>query len=368
MRKYYLGIFVVFVALFYAEISMGASITLCDETYELKVSGFSKKKMSFIDKYGDEVYIYILTDSFINQIDSRAKDKTFPTYHIYVKDNKTYGIARNDIFSFLDNKLAQCKYNYDFDSRKMMPFTTEYNYDYSNLHGVFIEGLGYLGDNESVGLYNLDFEIEEKQETEESNNTLDDKLINMVNNAYNKKSGFTVPEITEELEEAGYDSRLYDKDAFTEYVINALNLTLTNGINSVFVKPYSIQELQEDEEESGYSEYGYHIFSYTTPLMIAVYAGYNDIAIYLLEHGANPAYYNNGADALLFAVITNNKEMIYKLVEYGAPVILDRFYESDAIGYAELGQYVGIYMPFEDIIKEYLDEKEIEYLKSQAYK
>lgn len=368
MSKTFLRIFAVFLMFFYAEISMGASITLCDETYELKVSGFYKKKMSFIDKYGDEVYIYILTDSFINQIDSRAKDKTFPTYHIYVKDNKTYGIARNDTFKFLDNKLAKCKYNYDFDSRKMMPFTTEYNYDYSNLHGVFIEGLGYLGDNESVGVYNLDFNIEEKQETEESNNTLDDELMNMINKARNKKSGFTVPKITEELEKGDYDAQLYDKYAFTEYVINALKITLANGINSVFVKPYSIQELQEYEEESGYSEYVYKIFSYATPLMIAVYAGYNDIATYLLEHGANPAYYNNGADALLFAVITNNKEMIYKLVEYGAPVILDRFYSSDAIGYAEFGQYVGILMPFEDIIKEYLDEKEIEYLKSQAYK
>lgn len=379
--KTFLKIFAVFLLFFYAENSMAASITLCGETYKLDVPFFSNKTVSFTDKYGDKVSVYKLTNDFLNEVDNRTKNIELKNeYYIYVKDNKTFAISHNKSFIFLDYNFDSCNFNKDIEkTNKIKPFSTALGFDYSNVLGFDMD-FGYLGDNDSVGKYGLDISINDDENSKKyvNQNALNDDLIKMIEDAKSKNASFIIPKQQEgQNEDDDYDKVLLDNASFNKYMIRTLSDTLSNGINAINIEPYTFirEPVYNEDYIEDYKlvytykeeEYPYNIFSYTTPLMMAVYAGYNDIANYLLAHGANPAYNNGEADALFFAVISNNKEMIYKLVEAGAPVMLDSYYSSDALCFALYGQYVGMEMLFKDIIKEFLDEKEIKYLMSRAY-
>lgn len=379
--KSFLKIYAVFLLFFYAENSIAASITICGETYKLDVPFFSNKTVSFTDKYEDKVFIYKFTNDFLNEVDNRTKNiELKDEYYIYVKNNKTFALSYDKNFIFLDYNFDICNFNKDIKKTdKIKPFSTALGFDYSNVKG-FDMGFGYIGDNDSVGKYDLDISFKDDENSKKyvNQNALTDDLIKMIEDAKSKNASFIIPKQQEGQNEDGdYDEALLDNVSFNEYMTRTLADTLSYGINAINIEPYTFirEPVYNEDYIEDYKlvytykeeEYPYNIFSYTTPLMMAVYAGYNDIANYLLEHGANPAYNNGEADALFFAVISNNKEMIYKLVEAGAPVMLDSYYSSDALCYALYGYYVGMEMLFKDIIKEFLDEKEIKYLMSRAY-
>lgn len=354
--KSFLKIFAVFLLIFYAENSIAASITICGEEYKLNIPILSKNTVSFEDKYGDKVSIYKLTNDFFNEIDNRTKNIELKNeYYIYVKDNKTFAISHNKSFIFLDYNFDSCNFNKDIEKTdKIKPFSTSLGFDYSNVLGFDMD-FGYLGDNDSLGVYNPNFEY--------NNSLIDNKLMELLNAASEQDTGMVIFSTNSELDESSeYDADeeysedeydiYYDSYAVSSYFIKALYNTLEQGINSLFV--------DDSSDKMSY------IFSHTTPLMLAVYAGYNDIAEYLLEHGANPAYYNNGADALCFAVLTNNKNMIYKLVESGAPVILEKQYQSYAIPLALYAAPTNMTVTLKELIDSVLEEKEKDFLYKNA--
>ncbi len=385
MRKYYLGIFVVFLMFFYAETGISATIILCGEEYKLDVPLISKKTVSFKDKFGDEVQIYSLTSEIVNTFDNRtftdipqAELNLENAHLIYVKNNKVFGLSEKDVFYFLDHNADKCSVLFDFKKyEKIYPLSKEYNFDYSNLFGVKVAGFGYIGDNESVG------RIEDSEQVyytavEQKNSALTPELTSLIEKTIKLDKGYTVPEYNEDNSDY---SILYYNYAFSSLMNDALLKTLHKGINHVFIADYeeemaNDEEYSEEEYESSEEDYennqlsmyeAFSVFEYTTPLMMAVYAGYNDVATYLLDHGANPAYYNNDADALLFAVVTRNMEMIYTLVESGAPVILSRIYRNGVISYARNGNDNPVEATLEDLINEFLDEETINYLNQNAY-
>lgn len=385
MRKYCLGIFVVFLMFFYAETGISATIILCGEEYKLDVPLISKKTVSFKDKFGDEVQIYSLTSEIVNTFDNRTftdipqEELNLENAHlIYVKNNKVFGLSEKEVFYFLDHNADKCSVLFDFKKyEKIYPLSKEYNFDYSNLFGVKVAGFGYIGDNESVGIVGEDSEQVYYTAVEQKNSALTPELTSLIEKTIKLDKGYTVPEYNEDNSDY---SILYYNYAFSSLMNDALLKTLHKGINHVFIADYEDygydEESSDEEYESSEEDYennqlsmyeAFNVFEYTTPLMMAVYAGYNDVATYLLDHGANPAYYNNGADALLFAVVTRNMEMIYTLVESGAPVVLSRIYRNGVISYARNGNDNPVEATLEDLINEFLDEETINYLEQNAY-
>jgi hypothetical protein len=73
-----------------------------------------------------------------------------------------------------------------------------------------------------------------------------------------------------------------------------------------------------------------------TPLMIACYYGYADIARYLCEHGADPDAVNGvGDSALMFAIYYNYPNVVKVLVDHGVTVNRKDPYGHTALYYAE---------------------------------
>lgn len=377
MRKYYLGIFVVFLMFFYAETGISATIILCGEEYKLDVPLISKKTVSFKDKFGDEVQIYSLTSEIVNTFDNRtftdipqAELNLENAHLIYVKNNKVFGLSEKDVFYFLGHNADKCSVLFDFKKyEKIYPLSKEYNFDYSNLFGVKVAGFGYIGDNESVGseLDNSgsDLNNQYRQYLESKGSALTQELSQLIYKAEEIQQGFTVPVYDEKNQKFAI---LYDKSAFNSKMIEALQKTLRKGINYVYIENYD--ENVDDSSNQISIDEAFKVFGYNTPLMMAVYAGYNDVATYLLEHGANPAYNINGTDALLYAIVTNNVEMIHKLVEAGVPVMPSYNYYGGIISYALKGSYDEEYvtmMTLEKLMDKFLDEETINFLKQHEY-
>ncbi len=380
--KKIVGIFTVFLIFFYAEISMGDIISLCGEEYKLKVPIFANKTVSFTDKYDNEIQIYELTKEAVSMLDNRTINQFYGAYpyYVYIKDNKAVGLSYKSDFYFLDHNNDECIVYFELRNyNKILPLSSKYNFDYSRLYGSNLKEIGYLGDNESIGnevLADYDEYVNSK------NSALTEELRTLLYNSRDLSKGFTVPRDTEKINKKY--PMLYDNESFNTYMEETLIATLEQGINHVYVinfKGYTEEEIDEyirendgDISASDYMVFGIFLdelfvaFNYATPLMMAVYAGYNDVATYLLEHGANPAYSNGDADALLYAVVTNNKEMIYKLVEAGAPVILSRVYRNGVISYARTGTKEETEGTLEELMNEFLDKKTIKYLKQNAYK
>lgn len=390
MRKNFLRIFAVFLMFFYAETGISATITLCGEEYKLKVPLISKKTVSFKDKFGDEVQIYSLTSEIVNTFDNRTftdiphEELNLENAHlIYVKNNKVFGLSEKDVFYFLDHNADKCSVLFDFKKyEKIYPLSKEYNFDYSNLFGAMIADFGYIGDTEGVGRIGEDSEQDYYTAVEEKNSALTPELRMLLDNSHDLSKGFTVPKNSDKTN-TKY-SMLYDNESFNTHMIETLYILLSKGINHLYVlhfEGYDEEDIEEyirendgDISDADYMVYGIFLdelfvaFNYATPLMMAVYAGYNDVATYLLEHGANPAYSNGNADALLYAVVTNNKEMIHKLVEAGAPVILSNVYKNSVISYARTGTKEETGGTLEELMNEFLDKETINYLKQNAYK
>ena len=378
MRKYYLGIFVVFLMFFYAETGISATIILCGEEYKLDVPLISKKTVSFKDKFGDEVQIYSLTSEIVNTFDNRtftdipqAELNLENAHLIYVKNNKVFGLSEKEVFYFLDHNADKCSVLFDFKKyEKIYPLTKEYNFDYSNLFGAMVAGFGYIGDTKGVGSIGEETEQVYYISIEEKNSALTPELTSLIEEAQKLDKGYTVPEYNEKNSDY---SILYYNYAFNSLMNDALFKTLHKGINHVFIADY--EDYGYDEESGGEEEEtnelsmyeAFSVFEYATPLMMAVYAGYNDVATYLLEHGANPAYTTEKGNALLYAIVTNNKEMIHKLVEAGAPVILNHVYRDGVTSYALYGNTHEASGTLEELMNEFLDDETINYLKQKAY-
>lgn len=378
MSKTFLRIFAVFLIFFYAENSIAASITLCGETYKLDVPVFAKKTVSFTDKFGDEVQIYNLSADVTAKFDNRSfieissAELNFENAKlVYVKDNKTFGLSERNQFYFLDHNSDKCEVTFDFKKyEKIYPLSAENSYDYTSLYGARVAGFGYIGDNESVGseLDNSgsDSNNQYRQYLESKGSALTQELSQLIYKAEEIQQGFTVPAYDEKNQKFAI---LYDKSAFNSKMIEALQKTLRKGINYVYIENYD-ENVDASSNQISIDE-AFKVFGYNTPLMMAVYAGYNDVATYLLEHGANPAYNINGTDALLYAIVTNNVEMIHKLVEAGAPVMPSyNYYYGGIISYALKGSYDEEYvtmMTLEKLMDKFLDEETINHLKQHEY-
>lgn len=378
--KNFLKIFALFLLFFYAENSIAASITLCGETYKLNVPVFAKKTVSFTDKFGDEVQIYNLSADVTAKFDNRSfieiplEELNFENAKlVYVKDNKTFGLSERNQFYFLDHNSDRCEVTFDFEKYgKIYPLSAENSYDYTSLYGARVSGFGYIGDNESVG---SDSYNQYRQYLELKGSALTQELSQLIYKAEEIQQGFTVPAYDEKNQKFAI---LYDKSAFNSKMIEALQKTLRQGINYVYIENYDENvvddiEYSSHEDDSSHQisiEEAFRVFEYNTPLMMAVYAGYNDVATYLLEHGANPAYKVNGTDALLYAIVTNNVEMIHKLVEAGVPIMPSHNYYGGIISYALKGSYNDKYvtmMTLEKLMNKFLDEETINYLKQHEY-
>lgn len=383
--KSFLKLFAVFLLFFYAENSIAASITLCGETYKLDVPVIAKKTVSFTDKFGDKVQIYNLSADVTAKFDNRSfieipsEELNFENAKlVYVKDNKIFGLSEKNLFYFLDHNSDRCEVTFDFKKYgKIFPLPAENSYDYTSLYGARVAGFGYIGDNESVGEdldnFGKDSYNQYSQYLESKDSALTQELSQLIYKAEEIQQGFTVPEYDEKNQKFAI---LYDKYAFNSKMIEALQKTLHKGINYVYIENYDENaEYSSHEDDSSYQisiEEAFRAFEYNTPLMMAVYAGYNDVATYLLEHGANPAYKTiDGSDALLYAIVTNNVEMIHKLVEAGAPVMPSHYsYYGAIISYALKGSYNDKYITMKtvgELMNKFLDEETINYLKQHEY-
>lgn len=365
--------------------SYGATVKICGEEYKLNIPILSTKTVSFEDKYGDKVFIYTLPYDIVRLLDNRTYENyRDDTVYVFVKNNKSYAyVTRYATHSllFLDNNYDTCVINFQLDKKsrrynnadiidgsnfensilnlaKVKPLSADSGINYSNITGIYLIHGTYIGDNDSLGVFKPNFEY--------NNSSIDSELLELLYAASEQDTGMAIYSTNSESdynESSEYDAEeeyysedeyniYYDNYAVSSYFIEALQNTLEQGINSLVI--------DESSDKMSY------IFSHTTPLMLAVYAGYNDIADYLLEHGANPAYYNNGADALCFAVLTNNKHMIYKLVESGAPVILEKDYSSYAIPLALYEAPTNMTVPLKELIDSVLEEKEKDFLYKNA--
>lgn len=113
-----------------------------------------------------------------------------------------------------------------------------------------------------------------------------------------------------------------------------------------FVEQGDVNTFNQKAEMTGYNSPSFEMVDKEkghTPLMIASYYGYADIAKYLCEHGADMDMKNgNGETALILATYYNFPQVVKILVDHDVSVNQKDGYGHTALYYAEKYYYPPI--------------------------